>query len=306
METLERFQRRLEDHFDGLTKSQQRLATYLLGNYDEAAFLSAAALADRLRISEATVVRFAKAVGYRGVPELRRSLQQVFRLKVNPAARLEHKLDELRADRQHILNKTVAMEVHYLTEALHSIRPAQVDRAVAILCGARRVFVFGLGPARVLADLAQLRLRRFGVMTISVTHSGRDVLEEILLLRPDDVVLAAGFQRATAELAAVLGHARSIGCKTVLITDTLGLAFRNKADVILAARRGPVSTFHSLTVPMAVLNALLLGLASARPRRSLAGVRKLEALRAAYGLDILADHRRDARRMRPLLLDRHQ
>ena len=40
-----------------LTKSQQRIAAYLLGNYDEAAFLSAADMANRLEVSEASMGR---------------------------------------------------------------------------------------------------------------------------------------------------------------------------------------------------------------------------------------------------------
>jgi DNA-binding MurR/RpiR family transcriptional regulator len=77
-----------------------------------------------------------------------------------------------------------------------------------------------------------------------------------------------------------------VGCSSILLTDTLGPAFRGKADVALAARRGPVSTFHSLTVPMSVLNALILAVAMARPGESLAALNRLQQLRATSGLDV--------------------
>jgi DNA-binding MurR/RpiR family transcriptional regulator len=83
----------------------------------------------------------------------------------------------------------------------------------------------------------------------------------------------------------VLDHAQATGCRSILLTDTLGPAFRTKVDVTLAARRGPVSTFHSLTVPMSVLNALILAVAMARPDESLAALNRLDQLRAASGLD---------------------
>lgn len=287
MESLDRFRQRLEDRFPGLTKSQQRIASYLLDNYDEAAFLPAAAVAERFGVSEATVVRFARAVGYAGYPELRGILQELFRQKASPAARLRRKLDDLKGDQRHLLTKVAEMEVQYLTEMLHGVRPADFDRAVEILLKARRIFVFGMGPARILADLARIRLQRFGIPVRSLTSSGRDVLEELLLLKRDDAVLAAGFLRATPELAAVLSHAGSLGCHTVFMTDTLGLAFKHKADAVLAARRGPVSTFHSMTVPMTILNALILAVAVARPKQSLDSINRLQELRAAYGLDVL-------------------
>jgi DNA-binding MurR/RpiR family transcriptional regulator len=181
------------------------------------------------------------------------------------------------------------MEVQYLTEALHSVQPADFDRAVEIILSAKRLFVFGTGPSRILADLVLIRLRRFGIPVITMTESGRDILEELQLMQPQDVVLATGFHRITGELAAVMDYARSLGCRIVFITDTLGPHFKNKADVILSALRGPVSTFHSLAVPMTILNALILAVAMARPEESLAALDRLQQMRAAYGLDYLAN-----------------
>ena len=89
-DNLEQFSARLERCLPDLTKSQQRIAHYLLANYDQAAFLAGADLANLLDVSEATLVRFARALGYPGFPELRRTLQQIFRDKVSPAAGLSN------------------------------------------------------------------------------------------------------------------------------------------------------------------------------------------------------------------------
>jgi DNA-binding MurR/RpiR family transcriptional regulator len=284
-EELMDFRQRLEGHLPGFTKSQQRIASYLLASYDEAAFLSAADLAERLNVSEATVVRFAKAAGYDGFPELRRCLQGLFRAKATPASRLQRTLSELAGSQGHVLTKVLDMEVQYLTEAAHSIAPADFDRALDVLLSGRRIFVFGSGPSGILADLAELRLRRLGILTIGMTDAGRHLLEKLQLLQAGDVVLATGFNSIRTDLVIVLDHARAMGCRSILLTDTLGPALRHKVDVVLAARRGPVSTFHSLTVPMSILNALILGMAMARPEESLAALNHLQEMRAKFGLD---------------------
>jgi DNA-binding MurR/RpiR family transcriptional regulator len=286
-EELNDFQQRLEDHLPSLTKSQQRIASYLLANYDEAAFLSAADLASRLELSEATMARFARAIGYDGFRELRGCLQRLFRAEATPASRLQHKLSELASSQGHTLTKVLAMEVQYLTEASQSLELADFDRAIDILLSGQRIFVFASGPSGILADLAVWRLRRLGILTVPMTESGRHLLEKLQLLQPSDVVLAAGFHHVRSELVAVLDHARALGCGSILLTDTLGPALRGKPDVILAARRGPVSTFHSLTVPMSILNALILAVAMARPDESLAALNRLQQLRATSGLDIV-------------------
>ncbi len=63
-------------------------------------------------------------------------------------------------------------------------------------------------------------------------------------------------------LQLVLDYAREVGCPSILLTDTLDSIIGDKADVVLSARRGPVSGFHSHVVPMTIINALLLAMAS--------------------------------------------
>jgi len=285
VEELDGFRRRLEEHLPNLSKSQQLIANYLLTSYDEAAFLSAADLAQHLQVSQATVVRFAKAIGYSGFPQLKRCLQDLYRGQVSPAARLQHKLAELASHQGHVLTKVMDMEVQYLMEAAHTVSLADFDRAVEIILNARRIFVRGGGPSAVLSDLLELRFRRMGIFAVSMKESARDLIEKLQLLEPEDAVIATGFHRLSSELAAVVDHAHSVGCPIILITDTLGAAFHGKVDVVLAARRGPVSTFHSLNVPMAIVNALILAVAMARPDESLAALDRMQQLRAVYGFD---------------------
>ncbi len=285
-EELAGFRHQLEVRMSDLSKSQQRIATYLLASYDEAAFLSAADLARRLEISEATVVRFAKAIGYDGFPALKRVLQDLYRGQVTPATRLQHKLTELAGSQGHVLTKIIDMEVQYLTEAAHSVSLADFDRAVQIILQAPRVFIRGGGPSAILADLLELRLRRFGIFAIAITESGRDIVEKLQLLQPQDAVVITGFHHKSTEMDAMVEHAHTVGCHSILITDTLGAAFRDKVNVVLSARRGPVSTFHSLTVPMAIVNALILAVAMARPQESLGALERMERMRVAYHLEL--------------------
>jgi len=287
MEELNEFRRRIEKHFPHLTKSEQKIAAFLLSSYDQAVFLNAADMARELEVSEATVVRFARTIGYASFPQLRRVLQHIYRVKTTPATRLQRKLADLKSGEGHILTKVVEMELQYLSEVTREIAPADFDRAIRLLLKGKRVFVFGSGPSRILADLVNIRFTRFGLSVIGLTESGRDLLDKLALLQRDDVVLAMGFHRVTGELVATIDYARRVGCKTILLTDTLRAHFQDKVAVTLAARRGPVSTFHSLIVPMAILNAMILAVAMERPTESLASLKRMEELRAHYGLDVI-------------------
>ena len=54
----------ISDHFNGLTKSEKMIANFLRKNQEESAFLSAGEIASRLSLSEATLVRFARTLGF--------------------------------------------------------------------------------------------------------------------------------------------------------------------------------------------------------------------------------------------------
>ena len=77
----------------------------------------------------------------------------------------------------------------------------------------------------------------------------------------------------------VLEYAHEAGCKIILLTDTLESLIGDKADVVLTARRGPVSKFHSLVVPMTIVNTLLLALAGEDQEKIIPVLDKLDTLR---------------------------
>jgi DNA-binding MurR/RpiR family transcriptional regulator len=76
-----------------------------------------------------------------------------------------------------------------------------------------------------------------------------------------------------------LDHAEEKNCPVILLTDTLGSVIGQKAKVVLAAKRGPVSSFHSLIVPMNIINALLLDVANQNQEEVIPNLDKLDQLR---------------------------
>lgn len=271
----------IQEHFDNLTKSEKRIATFLLQKPEEAAFLSVSELAAQLDLSEATAVRFAQTLGFNGYPDLREALQASFRHQVTHSTRIKERLNELRQD-GNIFEQLVASEIDYLTQALRTVDRAAIGQAVELIKNSERIFIFSLGPSIPLVDLLQVRLTRFGRQVITMTTTGREILEPLLLLTNRDVVFTIAFFTATPTLKFVLDYAQKVECPSILLTDTLEPVVGDKARVVLAARRGPVSSFHSLTVPMTIINAILLTLAQTDQERTLSHLDLLDELRRSY------------------------
>jgi len=268
----------LSDRYTNLTKSNKRIANFIRKNQDEAAFLSAAEVAGRLNLSEATIVRFARSIGYPSYPSFRNSLQQHFRERITHSSRLRSRLDDMRTDGD-IFERLTATEIDYLSQALGSIDRNEMKRAVEMIRNHQRIFVFGLGPSISLVDLMEIRLRRFAKDVVPLKTSGREMVESLLNLKPDDLLFVICFFDQNPSLQLLLDYAREVGCAIIILTDTLDAILGHKADVILAARRGPVGEFHSLVVPMTVINALLLTVAGDDQARIMPVLDRLDILR---------------------------
>jgi DNA-binding MurR/RpiR family transcriptional regulator len=191
---------------------------------------------------------------------------------------LRSRLNDLRSDGD-IFERIVASEIDYLTEALQSLDRKAFNAAVELLRTHQRVFVFGLGPSLSLVDLLQIRLTRSARHVIPLNSSGREVLEPLLLMDGTDLLIAIGFYNVTPSLELILNYANQHKTPVILVTDTLGPIVGDKASIVLAARRGPVSAFHSLTVPMTILNALLLDLSLVDQENVMTNLDKLDQLR---------------------------
>src|SRR5512143_3142900 len=254
------FSQLITDHYNDLTKSERQIADYLRKNQEESAFLSVSELAQRLDLSEATLVRFARSLGFDSFPAMRELLQENFRRRVTHSVRLRSRLNELR-EAGDIFERLVASEIDYLTQSLESVNREALHQAIDLLRTRKRLFIFGLGPSISLVELMKIRLERFGQQVVTLTTAGREFLEPLLLLTKDDVLFVICFFDVSPALRLVLDYAQEVHCPTIMLTDTLGSIIGDKADVVLSAKRGPVSGTHSLVVPMTIINSLLLVLA---------------------------------------------
>ena len=272
------FSQIISDNYKNLTKSEKRIANYLRKNQEESAFLSAGEIADRLGLSEATLVRFARTLGFNSYPAMRTVLQDAFRRRVTHSARLRSRLDDLR-EAGDIFDRLVVSEIDYLTQSLETIDRQSLNRAVEMIRSRKRIFVFGVGPSVSLVNLMEIRLGRFGWQVIPLTTAGREMLEPLLLMTDQDLLFVICFFDISGALHLILDYANEIKCPVIILTDTLGSIIGEKADVVLSAKRGPVSEFHSLVVPMTIINTLLLAVAQEDQGDVMANLDKLDQMR---------------------------
>jgi DNA-binding MurR/RpiR family transcriptional regulator len=273
------FSQIISDNYKRLTKSEKRIANYLRKNQEESAFLAAGEIADRLGLSEATLVRFARSLGFSSYPAMRTLLQATFRRRVTHSARLRGRLEDLRQGGD-IFERLVVSEMDYLTQALETVDRQALQKSVDLLRSCEHIYVYGVGPSVSLADLIEIRLGRFGRQVIPLRTAGREILEPLMLMKENDLLFMICFFDISPAQNLILDYANEVHCPVIILTDTLGSIIGDKADIVLAARRGPMAEFHSLVVPMTIINTILLALANEDREQVMANLDKLDHMRA--------------------------
>src|SRR5512143_967122 len=209
------------DHYNDLTKSEKQIADYVRKNQEESAFLSVGELATKLDLSEATLVRFARSLGFDSYPAMREVLQENFRRRVTHSARLRSRLDDLR-EAGDIFERLIVSEMDYMTQSLESVNREALHQAVESMESRRRIYIFGLGPSVSLVELMRIRLERFGHQVVTLTTTGREFLEPLLSMTEHDLLFAICFFDVTPALELSLDYAQEIHCPVIMLTDTLG------------------------------------------------------------------------------------
>ncbi|MCI0476532.1 MAG: MurR/RpiR family transcriptional regulator [Anaerolineales bacterium] len=268
--------RAIERHRGQLTESDEQLIKTLLANPTQAAFSSAAELAKQVHVHPATVVRLAQKLGYRGFPELRADLQSQIIDASEPAERVRRSLAHI--ENADILNALVESDIAFLRDLPKHVTAAQLETAARALIAARTIFLFGQGHATALVELMDRRLRRSGFQTVPLRAQGRDLAERVLTLTREDVCLVFVFHTKPRGLTPLLERAKEVGAPCIVVSDLLGPLLRPLPKIVLAAPRGAEQEFQTLTVPMAICNALVLTIARLDNSRSLQALERLAGL----------------------------
>ena len=264
----------------GLSPAEDRVASFFAQHREEVVFLSAAEIAARLDMSDATVIRAAQSLGYSGLPDLKTELRDALRTRATPTLRLGRSLEELGEDPAAVLEHVLATEMELLHDARKTLRPEDFSRALDLLAKAERVVIQGLGPNAPLAEYFAARLRRMRRPALAVGERGQALADALLDMRKGDVVIVLAYDRQNPETELTLERARDLGLPSILVTDTLGLALAGQFTVALSARRAGGGMFHLSAITIVVLDTLLFGLAGRDRVGALGAAEELQEIRA--------------------------
>lgn len=273
------FDERVATYFDQMSPAEQRVARVFQEHKEEVLFASAASLAAKAETSDATVVRTTKALGFKGMNDLRRSLAAEVKQTLSLSSRLTETLSKVGDDLQAAFDLTIDIHLDSIGNVRRNITPQLFQAAIQLLEKGRRVVIFGIGPSSAIAVYLATQLGRFGLDVQTLTRTGLLFADDVRKLRPGDVVLAMAYTHIYRELAVLLAEADRRGIPIILLTDSLGGKLRDRVDVVLQVERGRAELLSMHTATLGLLEAMLVGIAVKRPGETIQNLDDLNRLR---------------------------
>lgn len=280
MDRTPTFNERIAVGMDRLSPSEYRVARYFQENREEVLVASASALASKAQTSDATVIRTAKALGYSGLDDLRRALAADLRLDLSLPARLARTLGEVGESLETALDVTLETHLRAIEGLRRDISGSLFKAAVNRVAKARRIFIFGIGPSSAMAEYFAIQLGRFGIDANPLTQTGLLLADGLHRTMRGDLLIILAYGRIYRELEVLLAYAERYCIGTVLLTDTLAMALHERVDVVLPVARGRADMFSMHTATLALIEALLVGIAATRRTKAVASLELLNELRA--------------------------
>jgi DNA-binding MurR/RpiR family transcriptional regulator len=264
---------------DQLSGGGLRVVDFLALHPTEASVFSAQEIADRANVSDATVVRTVKQLGYSGLGEMRRAAAAMLNPVRDPERTLAEHLTQS-DDNSQLLAK-ISLDAAQLAHALPRTVPAETFQAAArILAAASRTLIVGYGSAHPVADSLSLGLRRIGRAASATGLTGYNFADELGQLSAGSALVLIAPLRHVREHDVAISEATRIGCPILLITEVLASHFADRVETILVTPSTEDLLTGAQVVHLMLVDALLLAVAATDPDRALDGWRKTNRLRA--------------------------
>ena len=202
--------RRITENQASLRKSEAKVANYVLANASEVIKMRIVDLASKSEVSEPTVIRFCKALGFDGFQSFKLQLAQQLGLgSVFTQFAVED--NDTVAD---LINKVFDTTVGSLITAREEINSEVLEQAITTISNARRVEFYGFGASGSVAADAQHKFFRLQLSSAAYTDPHIQRMSAISL-SPEDVVVAISQSGETQALLESVALAREAGANVI-------------------------------------------------------------------------------------------
>ena len=221
----------IRSKYNTLSAKEKKIADFILEHPKESVNPSIEELAELIGISESTMVRFARKIGYSGYQRFRIALaretipsnEQLFESEVTEG---EDPVDLVFRHTRKTLDETYA-----------KLERKTVRDAASLLAGCRNLYLMGLGGSNILSQYAYHKLIRTG---LNCQYASDFHLQLMLASQAseEDTALIISHTGSGHDTLALAEELRNNGCKLITLTSNTRSPLAKMGDLVLAVSTG--------------------------------------------------------------------
>jgi DNA-binding MurR/RpiR family transcriptional regulator len=249
------YREKIREYYDHLSRSYRKVADYIMSNYYDVAFMTAAQLAYAVGVDTTTVVRFSQRLGYNGYPDLLHDVREQVKSEIYAAYQPKPLAPD---DPAGVFKDRIEQEHQNLQQMLVQNPPDHLEAIAQIFEGIERIVLVGEGYAETAAEMIAQQFRHRGLRAEYLSNDA--VKKAATLMYLDDRTLVIGVS-ATAygrDVARAMEFARARGARTLGVIGSLASPVNRISDRIIFAPTDAIGPLPSIVALVAAMNGLVL------------------------------------------------
>jgi len=204
----------ITDNYAALRKSETKVADYILEHAEEVIHFSVSELAAEAQVSEPTVIRFCRAVGFKGFQDFKIHLAQ----SIIPPVRSIHESVNEGEEVPELIRKVFDANVDSVRRTLGTLEFGAVQAAIEKIAAADKIIFHGLGGSAAVAMDAYHKFFRIGI-PCEWFNDGHMALMAASMMKPGEVFIAISHSGSTRDVVDALEAATAAGASTIAIVS---------------------------------------------------------------------------------------
>ncbi len=242
-----------------LTKQQKEIADYFLENLESIGQLSSVEVAEKIGVSDASIIRFSRAIGFDGFADLKAQIYSTLVEDSYAALSLSERLKQSHEayPEEDFYNEFIDLMQENIIQTFINNNPTQFQNIVNNLISAKGKYIVGLRGCRGIA-LQFSRLLGFMLPeVVCINDSECPSISQIQDIDKDDCLLMFVLARYYKADLDYLRLAKNRNAKICLVTDSKNSILADYGQTILLTQTKHMSFFNSLIGVSAVAEYLL-------------------------------------------------
>jgi len=215
------------------TKKEKKISKYILDNLDKIMHMNTYEIAEECETSQASVVRFAKKMGYSGFPEFKVDFgKDMGRREAKEKVNFVYEDLKDGNEMEDMVKKVVYVNSNIIQDTYSIISTDDIVDSITMITKAKKIMIIGAGYSGIIARDLQYKLRELGIMAFFESDYHMQ-LSTISTLGEEDLLFVISQSGKTLDIYNLVKEAKKKNIKIISITQMAKNPISELSDVNL-------------------------------------------------------------------------